>query len=503
MWQEADMTWVFSIIGLQALLGACDNFGHHEITERLATRRTAANELSLHAARELVYSFVFIALAWFQWQGYWALLIGCVLLLEVAITVTDFVVEDKTRRLPAFERVLHTLLAVNFGVALAVLAPVLAQWWGMPSGVIFVSHGTFSWIFSFFSAGVFVWSVRNTLAVLALRRPAEWVRDPIMAGSRAYPRTVLVTGATGFIGGHLVRLLISRGDKVIVLTRRAEVALDRFGPHVRIVTDLNDLDSKERIEAVVNLAGAPIMGFPWTRKRREKLIASRVETTRALVSLSDRMVRPPRVFVTASAVGYYGVGGDEQIDEHGRPASMFQSKLCQQWETAAEAASSTGARVVKLRIGLVLGRDGGALPPLAGAVRLGFGAVLGSGKQWVSWIHIDDLIRLFEFALDTPALRGALNAVSSNPVTHRAFQCAMAKALHRPLWLRIPAIALRLALGEMAQLLVDGQRVVPARATELGFRFRYLDIRRTMMSVFADADPNRRLRQHIQKTLHR
>jgi uncharacterized protein len=339
----------------------------------------------------------------------------------------------------------------------------------------------------------------SMIGLQAPRRPAEWVRDPITAGSSENPRTVLVTGATGFIGGHLVRRLIFRGDRVIVLTRRAEVARDRFGPHVRIVTSLNDLDSKERIDAVVNLAGAPIMGFPWTRKRRETLIASRVETTRALVSLSDRMVRPPRVFLTASAVGYYGVGGDEQLDEHGPPASIFQSKLCQQWETAAEAASSTGARVVKLRIGLVLGTDGGALPALARAVRCGFGTVLGSGKQWVSWIHIDDLIRLFEFALDTPGLRGALNAVSSNPVTQRAFQRAMAEALHRPLWLRVPAIVLRATLGEMAQLLVDGQRVVPSRATELGFRFRYLDIRRTMASLWA----SRRVRQHMQQTLHR
>lgn len=481
------MFWVFSLITVQALVGGLDNLWHHEITERLPARRAAAGELALHAARELVYSFVFIALAWFRWQGYWVMLIAFALALEIVITLADFVVEDRTRRLPPFERILHTILALNFGAAVAVLIPVLADWWGMHTGVIVVSHGTFSWIFTFLSAGVFVWSLRDAAAALILRRPPQWVRDPIMAGSSATLRTVLISGATGFIGGHLLRRLIARGDKVIVLTRYADIALDRFGPQVRIVTSLNDIDSDEKIDAVVNLAGAPILGFPWTRARRRKLINSRVGTTRALVALCGRLARPPRVFVTASAVGYYGVRGDELIDEHGLPASIFQSTLCQEWEAASEGALSVGLRLVKLRIGLVLGRNGGALPQLAGAVRFGLGSVLGSGRQWVSWIHIDDLVRLFEFALDTPAVRGALNAVATNPVTHLEFQRGIASALHRPLWLRIPAFVLRATLGEMAQLLVDGQRVVSNRAAALGFRFRYPHIHHALRSLLRDS----------------
>jgi uncharacterized protein len=480
------MSWVFSLITLQALVGGLDNLWHHEVTERLPAQRAAADELTLHAARELIYAFVFIALAWFRWQGYWALLIAFALALEIVITLADFVVEDRTRRLPAFERVLHTLLAVNFGAALAVLTPVLADWWGMRSGIAVVSHGIFSWIFTFFSVGVFVWSVRNAFAVSALRRPPEWVRDPIMAGPSATPRTVLVSGATGFIGGHLVRRLVMRGDRVIIFTRRPDVALDRFGPHVRFVTSLADLGLDEKIDAIVNLAGAPILGFPWTLARRQKLVASRVDTTRALVALSARIARPPRVFVTASAVGYYGVRGDEVIDEQGQPMAIFQSKLCQEWEAAAEAAGSVGARLVKLRIGLVLGRNGGALPQLASAVRFGVGAVLGNRRQWVSWIHINDLIRLFEFALDTPSVRGVLNAVSPESVTHLEFQRAIASALRRPLWLRVPAIVLRAVLGEMSQLLVDGQRVVSNRATALGFKFRYPHVRRALMNLLRD-----------------
>ena len=166
--------------------------------------------------------------------------------------------------------------------------------------------------------------------------------------------------------------------------------------------------------------------------------------------------------------------------------SIFQSTLCREWEAASEGAESLGARLVRLRIGLVLGRNGGALPQLARAVRFGFGAVLGSGRQWVSWIHIDDLIRLFEFALDNPAVRGALNAVAANPVTHLEFQRGIASALRRPLWLRVPAIVLRTALGEMAQLLVDGQRVVPNRAAALGFKFRHPDVRRALMGLLGN-----------------
>jgi uncharacterized protein len=198
-----------------------------------------------------------------------------------------------------------------------------------------------------------------------------------------------------------------------------------------VVTDLDQIDAQTRVDAVINLAGARILGLPWTRGRRRTLIESRVRTTRALVNLCARLQRPPRVFVSASAIGYYGVRGDERIDEQGEPQAIFQSELCQRWEEAAIAAESLGSRVVRLRIGLVLGRDGGALPSLAMPVRLGVGALLGSGKQWVSWIHIEDLLRLIEFALDKPSVRGALNAVAPNPATHLQLQHTLAHSLRR------------------------------------------------------------------------
>ena len=468
------MVSLLSLITVQAFLGGVDNLWHHEITERLPARRGAACELSLHASRELIYAFVFLALAWFRWQGVWALLLGAVFALEVVITLADFVVEDKTRRLPPFERVLHTVLAINFGAGLMLLVPILAAWWDLPTAVVVApAPGGFAPVLTALGVGVFAWSVRNALAVLQLRRPPEWVRDPIAAGVAASPRIVLISGATGFIGRHLVRRLIERGERVIVLTRDAAKALDRFGPHARVVTSLHELEPATRVEAIVNLAGASILGFPWTRRRRAQLIGSRVETTRALVALAGRLTNPPRVFVSASAIGSYGVQGDEELDEGSPPSLIFQSRLCQEWEAAAEAASVLGIRVVRLRIGLVMGSDGGSLPQLARPHRFGLGAVLGSGKQWMSWIHAEDLIRLFLFVLDTPAARGAVNAVSPAPLTHSQMQHTLASVLHRPLWLRVPAFALRAALGEMAQLLLDGQRVVPERAVGLGFEFRY------------------------------
>lgn len=474
------MNLLFALLTVQASLGALDNFWHHEFTERLPAKRAAAGELTLHAARELIYAYVFIQLAWFEPHGIWAAVLAAALTVEIVITVADFILEDRTRRLAPTERVLHTIMAIIFGMILISFAPAIRQWWSQPTGIVPVSHGAWSQVFAFLALGAAAFCIRDALAVLRLRRPAEWVRNPIESRPRGNPKTVLISGATGFIGGHLVRRLVTRGDRVIVLTRDRDRALDRFGPHARIVTTLTELPNDERIDAIVNLAGAPILGFPWTQARRRKLIDSRINTTRSLVDLCGRLAQPPRVFVSGSAIGYYGLGGDAPIDESGSPQSIFQSRLCQEWESTAQAAEGTVARVVRLRTGLVLGRDGGALPQLATPVRLGLGAVLGSGKQWVSWIHIDDLIRLCLFALDTPTCQGALNAASPAAATHSQMQRLLAKTLRRPLWMRIPAWLVRAGLGEMSQLLIDGQRIAPMKALTSGFVFKHPNLGETL-----------------------
>ena len=485
------MTWVFPLLLLQTLLGGFDNLWHHEITERLPAKRSASGELALHATREFIYSVVLLLLAWFEPRGIWTCLLIVLLALEIVITLADFVVEDRTRRLPPLERVLHTILAINFGVVLSALTPALITWWSLPTQLVPVDHGMYSWLFSSIATGTFLWSVRNAIAVRRLRRPPEWVRNPIAAQVRPSGHTVLVSGATGFIGGHLVRHLLARGDRVIVLTRDADRALDRFGPHVRIITKAAEITENDSIDAVVNLAGEPILGFPWTQARRKKLISSRVAATWAVIEICGRLSRPPRVLVSASAIGYYGIGSkDELLDEKCNPESIFQSRLCQEWEGTADAAEGLVHRIVKMRIGLVLGRDGGALPQLVKPMRWGLGALLGDGQQWVSWIHIADLVRLFEFAIDTPLLRGPVNAVSPGAVRHRQMQTLIAKVVHRPLWARIPALVIRTALGEMSQLLVDGQRVTPARATALGFLFKHPTIGEALADLLDDGMAN-------------
>jgi uncharacterized protein len=483
------MELLFTLITIQTLLGAVDTLWHHEITERLPSKRSASDELTLHAVREALYGFIFIALAWFAWHGWWALALAVVFAVEIVLTIADFLVEDRTRRLPRLERALHTVLAVNYGVVLAVLAPILLAWWSAPAAIVPVHHGAMSWLFTVFAVAVVAWSGRDAIAVLRHRRPPEWVRDPIVAGKREERRIVLVTGATGFIGGHLVRCLVTRGDSVIVLTRDSDHALDRFGPHVRIVTSLDAIADDTRVHAMVNLAGEPILGWPWTPARRRKLIESRLEITRRLIALAARLTRTPRVLASASAIGYYGLHDDEPIDEGGAPQQIFQSQLCQQWEQAAAAAEKLGIRTVRLRMGLVLGRDGGVLPRLVMPVRLGLGAVLGSGRQWVAWIHIRDLVRLIEFVLDLPTLRGPINAVAPQPSRHLDVQRALARTLQRPLWLRIPGALPRALLGEMAQLLLDGQRVVPARALAAGFAFRHERIDTALADLIGRASP--------------
>ncbi|HMN44268.1 MAG TPA: TIGR01777 family oxidoreductase [Povalibacter sp.] len=313
----------------------------------------------------------------------------------------------------------------------------------------------------------------SLLAMFLPRRPPRWLRDPLFAGSKLQPRRILVTGATGFIGRQVCRRLIAAGDDVLVLARRRERALDLFGPHVTICTSLVEIAADVRIDAIVNLAGEPIISRPWTGRRRRQLIASRVAVTEAVVELIGRLQHKPAVLVTASAVGYYGVRGDEELCEADRGRTIFQSQLCQIWELTAQRAKSHGVRVCSLRLGVVLGRDGGALPQQILAARARIAAVLGSGRQWLSWIHIDDVLRLIEHCLDRGDVDGPINATAPVPVRQHEFARQLAAQFGRSLTVRAPETMLRCLLGERAQLLLDGQRVLPVKALASGFEFQY------------------------------
>ncbi|GKT24241.1 TIGR01777 family oxidoreductase [Acidovorax sp. SUPP3334] len=469
------MDIVFIVLTVQALMGAFDNLWHHEWSARLPSRTSARHELLLHAAREAIYGFLFLGFAWVQWQGWWVLLPTALLAVEIVITAADFLEEDRSRRLPPVERVLHTLLAVSYGVLVGVIAPLFAAHAALPTGVVRVGHGAWSWLFTVAAAVVLIWSLRNALAVVRLRADVQSA-EPLPVA--AHGPAVLVTGATGFIGTALVRRLRGEGRRVIVWTRDPLQARATFGPQVWALDRLEDIPAETRIDAVVHLAGSPILGLPWSRARRRELVASRIGTARQLMGLMQRLDRRPAVLVGASAVGFYGVPlADTPLDEQAAPQpGRFQSDLCAQVERAAGEAHALGVRVVCLRMGVVLGPQGGAYPPLAWAARMGFGAVLGSGRQRVPWIHRDDAVGLVCHALAHPGISGPVNAVAPDVPSQAQFVRTMAASFGRPVWLRMPAWPVRAALGEMSELLLCGQHAVPRQALAEGYVFTHASL---------------------------
>ena len=289
-------------------------------------------------------------------------------------------------------------------------------------------------------------------------------------------RTVLVAGATGFIGRALVRRLIERGDRVIALTRDPVKAHMILGTAPIVTTRLSDLPASLPIDAVVNLAGAPMIAPPWTKERKRQLVESRVGITRMLVDWLAGRSQRPEALVNASAIGWYGAGGDEALDENAPAGQGFAAVLCRAWEREAASATALGLRVCRLRLGLVLGREGGMLKSLLPGHRLGLGAVIGDGRQWLSWIHRDDAVELIVRAIADPLFSGAINATAPAPIRQADFARALGRVLHRPVWLRLPAAPLRAVLGERASLLLEGPRVLPRRALEIGFAFRCPEI---------------------------
>ncbi len=286
---------------------------------------------------------------------------------------------------------------------------------------------------------------------------------------------VLVSGATGFIGRRLVKELQARGDEVVAVTRDSEKAKRLLGEGIRTVT-WQEGELREGVgssQAMVNLAGEIIFGQRWSAAQKQRILDSRVESTERLVAAIGRDGPKPAVLVSGSAIGYYGAHEDEDLDEDSPPGDDFLADVCKRWESAALRAEESGVRTVLLRTGIVLGRGGGALQRMAMPFRLFAGGPVGSGRQWFSWIHIDDLVGIILHAIDTETVRGPLNATAPEPRTNADFSKALGRALGRPSWLPVPAFALRLLFGEGAGFLVTGQRVLPKRAQASGYSFKY------------------------------
>ena len=288
----------------------------------------------------------------------------------------------------------------------------------------------------------------------------------------------LVTGGTGFVGTRLLRLL----DSPIVLSRNVERARRAVGGASGRVLAWDPLDGPPPAEAfdgvdvVFHLAGESVAEGRWTAAQKARIRESRVLGTRHLVEGISRAERRPRVLVSASAVGYYGDRGDEELTESSPPAADFLAEVCIAWEKEALAAEEAGVRVVTARTGIVLGAGGGALGKMLTPFKLGAGGPLGNGRQWMPWIHVDDLARLYLHAADTDAVRGPMNAVAPNPVTNSEFTKALGRAVHRPAFMPAPYFGLRLLFGEFAKVLFASQRVIPKVALETGFRFEFPEI---------------------------
>ena len=298
---------------------------------------------------------------------------------------------------------------------------------------------------------------------------------------------ILVTGSTGLVGTALVSALARSGHTVCRLVRpeSAVGSGTKDGFDVAWNPATGELGGAGvGPDAVVNLAGASIAGGRWTAQRKALLRSSRIETTRALVNALARMNARPSILVSASAIGIYGNRGDETLTEESKPGADFLAGVAQEWEAEAMKAEALGIRVVLARFGIILAREGGALPKMLLPFKLGAGGRLGSGKQWMSWVALEDVVGILRLAIEKTSLRGATNVVSPQPMQNAEFTKVLAKTAHRPALFPAPAFALRLALGEMADaLLLSSQRVAPSALERLGYRFLHSDLSTAMKGL--------------------
>ncbi len=462
----------------QVLMGAFDTIYHHELKVALPQSRGASLELSIHALRAVLYSIVFIGLAWYQWGGYWVWLLVSIVLVEVVLTLWDFVIEDETRLLPKSERITHTLLAINGGAVFVLLATELPQWLVMPTAFYDIDYGWRSWFLTAGAIGVAISGIRDGFAAWAVQR-----LQLNLGLELGHHRRLLVSGGTGFIGSALIHELLLASHDVTVISRHPVAAAVQFQGKVRAVRSTRELDASEKFDVIINLAGAPVVGLPWSLKRKKIITESRINVSNDLMDFVKRSQQKPALWVQASAIGYYGTDSQQSYDESSPAGQGFAAELCHQWEAVVSELDALSIRRVTLRFGLVFGRSGGSLPMMLLSYKFGMGAVIGNGKQHMGWIHIEDLLRLIALAISDESMHGTYNAVAPDCPTYRQFSQAVAHMLHRPLWLAIPANFLKALLGEMASMFVDGPRIVPGRLKLKNFEYRFPDLRSALMDL--------------------
>jgi uncharacterized protein (TIGR01777 family) len=292
---------------------------------------------------------------------------------------------------------------------------------------------------------------------------------------------ILISGGTGFIGTALVDNLLNQGHQLILFIHHTSSQHD----NVTTVDNQNEITADHSIDVIINLAGAPI-SQRWTESYKTKLLSSRLETTTALIEIIKRLEKKPALFISASAIGYYGAQNDESLDETSPAHDEFTHQLCKQWETAAKQAETLGVRVCITRLGVVLGKNGGALQKMTPAFKFSLGGKIGNGKHYFSWVHLHDVLRAFDFLIRNKNQTGVFNLTAPTPVTNAELTSALGAQLKRPTFCTMPSFIVKLLFGEMGEtLLTKGQRVIPKRLLEEGFKFQYSEIQKAIEAIFS------------------
>ena len=294
---------------------------------------------------------------------------------------------------------------------------------------------------------------------------------------------LLITGGTGLIGRHLIPRLLLLGHQVNVVTRDVAAAREKLDPRVSLWSGINQQSDLNGIDGVINLAGEPIADKRWTEQQKQRLCESRWQMTEQIVSLIHASSHPPQFLISGSATGFYGDTGDLVLTEEDSGHSEFTHALCARWEQLALNAQSDNTRVCLLRTGVVLSQEGGALAKMKLPFKLGVGGPIGSGKQYLPWIHIDDLVNAIIWLMDNNHLQGPFNMVAPYAVRNEQFAATLGHVMHRPAFMRTPASAIKLMMGESAVLVLGGQHVLPKRLEESGFGFRWYDLQEALQDV--------------------
>jgi hypothetical protein len=473
------METLLLLLSIQGSIGAYDSIYHHEFKERLSLRDTAKSELKIHSLRSILYSILFLSFGWAQWHGSLALVFAAILVIELFLTLWDFVEEDRSRVLPATERITHTILTLNFGAIIALFIPELLRWQSLPTGFAYSYHGIYSWIMTLYGVGVIPFAIREYTSYRRLSRNTAENVD-IKGKYPLLPRqNILITGATGFIGQQLCKILLIQGHTLTLLVRDYQKATSLFNSHGRItlINSLDQIKDTDAFDSVINLAGEPIANGRWNQRKKKLIVDSRLDTTHRIVRYIKTARTKPKVFISGSAIGFYGPQDDRTLTESSQGVHCFSHELCDQWEAAANEVQGYGVRVCQLRTGIVLGKTGGALAAMLVPFTYGLGGQLGHGRQFMSWIHIDDAVGIILKIMEKNEINGPVNVTAPNPVSNKIFTKTLGRILHRPALAAVPAFVLRLLLGEVAdELLLTGQKVIPLKITDSGYRFHYPEL---------------------------